>query len=256
MLQQRKFLQCCSCKEDYSKAKNKSSVLQIFPHPLPPSASTPPGKYLISLKLKLLHCETLFVYLNTNDWYIFVISSFRWKIPDRRVLNSELRKLSGEAKRDLARKLLIEADNDDIVLNNNLDSYQDSDFENPFSIMPPAMLKSLDTPDGVSHDPCLKPDRFTALKLLCVKPLGEMIAEYTFSLPQASDYTGCFPGQYVRVRIGKNQRFLSPVSRAKEFGRISLLMKYETHGVFSNSIRSLQIGKNKVNLNTTKRLQI
>ncbi|KAJ7372934.1 hypothetical protein OS493_015390 [Desmophyllum pertusum] len=167
---------------------------------------------------------------------------FWWKIPDRRVLNSELRKLSGEAKRDLARKLLIEADNDDIVLNNNLDSYQDSDFENPFSIMPPAMLKSLDTPDGVSHDPCLKPDRFTALKLLCVKPLGEMIAEYTFSLPQASDYTGCFPGQYVRVRIGKNQRFLSPVSRAKEFGRISLLMKYETHGVFSNSIRSLQIG--------------
>lgn len=177
--------------------------------------------------------------------YILNALSFRLKIPDRRVLNSELRKLSGEAKRDLAHKLLIEADNDDNVLNHNLlqDSYQDSEFENPFNTKPPAILKSLDTPDGVVHDPCLKPDRFTALKLQSVKPLGEMIAEYTFSLPQPTDCTGCFPGQYVRVRIGKDQRFLSPVSRTKEFGRISLLLKYETHGVFSNSIRALEVGK-------------
>lgn len=171
--------------------------------------------------------------------------SFRLKIPDRRVLNSELRKLSGEAKRDLAHKLLIEADNGDNVFNHNPlhDSYQDSEFENPFNTKPPAILKSLDTPDGVPHNPCLKPDRFTALKLQSVKPLGEMTAEYTFSLPQPTDCTGCFPGQYVQVRIGKNQRFLSPVSRVKEFGRISLLLKYETHGVFSNAIRSLQVGK-------------
>ena len=169
----------------------------------------------------------------------------RLKIPDRRVLNSEIRKLSGEAKRDLARKLLTEADNDDSVSNHNRqDSYQDSEFENPFNTKPPAMLKPLDTPDGVAHEPCLKPDRFTALKLLSVKSFGEMIAEYTFSLPQPTDCTGCFPGQYVRLRIGKNQRFFSPVSRAKEFGKISLLLKHETHGVFSNSIRSLQLGKN------------
>ena len=169
------------------------------------------------------------------------------KIPDRRVLNSEIRKLSGEAKRDLARKLLMEADNDDAVSNHNIklqDSYQDSEFENPFNTNPPAMLKPLDTPDGITHEPCLKPDRFTALKLLSVKSFGEMIAEYTFSLPQPTDCTGCFPGQYVQVRIGKNQRFFSPVSRTKEFGKISLLLKHETHGVFSNSIRSLQLGKN------------
>lgn len=155
--------------------------------------------------------------------------------------------MSGEAKRDLARKLLIEADNDDAVSNHNVklqDSYQDSEFENPFNTKPPATLKPLDTPDGVAHEPCLKPDRFTALKLLSVKSFGEMIAEYTFSLPQPTDCTGCFPGQYVRVRIGKNQRFFSPVSRTKEFGKISLLLKHETHGVFSNSIRSLQLGKN------------
>lgn len=171
----------------------------------------------------------------------------RLKIPDRRVLNSEIRKLSGEAKRDLARKLLIEADNDDAALNHNSklqDSYQDSEFENPFNTKPPAVLKPLDTPDGVAHEPCLRPDRFTALKLLSVKSFGEMIAEYTFSLPQPTDSTGCFPGQYVRVRIGKNERFFSPVSRTKEFGKISLLLKHETHGVFSNSIRSLQLGKN------------
>ena len=107
------------------------------------------------------------------------------------------------------------------------------------------MLKSLDIPDGATHarKPCLKPDEFIALKLLSVKPLGEMVAEYTFALPHATDYTGCFPGQYVRVRLGKNQRFLSPVTRAKELGRISLLLKHETHGMFSNSMRALEIGK-------------
>lgn len=182
--------------------------------------------------------------------YILTALSFRLKIPDRRVLNAELRKLSGEAKRDLAHKLLIEAENDGNVLNHNLvqDSHQDSEFENPFNTKPPAMLKSLDTTDGVAHNSCLKPDRFTALKLQSVKPLGEMTAEYTFSLPQPTDCTGCYSGQYVRVRIGKNQRFMSPVSRTKEFGKISLLLKHETHGVFSNSIRSLQVGKENFHL--------
>ena len=110
------------------------------------------------------------------------------------------------------------------------------------------MLKSIDTPAGVTHahKPCLIPDEFVALKLLSVKPLGEMVAEYTFALPQATDYSGCFPGQYVRVRLGKNQRFLSPVSRAKELGRISLLLKHETHGMFSNSMRCLEVGKSRM----------
>ena len=109
------------------------------------------------------------------------------------------------------------------------------------------MIKSIDTLDGVHvHNPCLKPDEFVVLKLLSVRPLGEMVAEYTFALPQAADYTGCFPGQYVRVRLGKNQRFLSPVSRAKELGRISLLLKHETHGMFSNCMRCLEVGKSRV----------
>ena len=130
--------------------------------------------------------------------------------------------------------------------------HQDSEFDNPFSTKPPAMLKSLDIPDGVTHarKPCLKPDEFIALKLLSVKPLGEMVAEYTFALPHATDYTGCFPGQYVRVRLGKNQPFLSPVTRAKELGRISLLLKHETHGMFSNSMRALEVGKSNMLFST------
>ena len=182
--------------------------------------------------------------LITSIFFIY----FRCKLPDSRVLNVELRKLSGDAKRELARKLLAEADNEVSITKYHQPLYQDSEFDNPFSTKPPAMLKSLGIPDGVTHarKPCLKPDEFIALKLLSVKPLGEMVAEYTFALPHATDYTGCFPGQYVRVRLGKNQRFLSPVTRAKELGRISLLLKHETHGMFSNSMRALEVGKNNV----------
>lgn len=167
------------------------------------------------------------------------------KVSDTRVLNSELRKLSAEEKKELARKLLIEASNEDNDFNHNIElqnSYQDSEFENPFNTSPPTMLKSLDIDDELSRNPSLRPNEFTALKLHSVKPLGETLAEYTFSLPQATDFTGCFPGQYVLVRIGKHQRFLSPVSRAKELGKISLLLKHETNGIFSNCIRALQIG--------------
>lgn len=159
----------------------------------------------------------------------------------------ELKKLSGDAKRELAKKLLAEAEIENANVKNHIHhSYQDSEFDNPFNTSPPATLKSLDSTNGfkLEQKTCLKPDEFIALKLLSVQPLAEMVAEYTFALPQASDLTGCFPGQYVRVRLGKNQRFLSPVSRAKEPGKISLLLKLETHGMFSNSMRCLEVGKN------------
>lgn len=159
----------------------------------------------------------------------------------------ELKKLSGDAKRELAKKLLAEAEIENANGKNDIHhSYQDSEFDNPFNISPPATLKSLDSTNGfkLKQKTCLNPDEFIALKLLSVQPLAEMVAEYTFALPQASDLTGCFPGQYVRVRLGKNQRFLSPVSRAKEPGKISLLLKLETHGMFSNSMRCLEVGKN------------
>lgn len=182
--------------------------------------------------------------LITSTFFIYV----RLKLPDSRVLNAELRKLSGDAKRELARKLLAEAENEVSITKNHQPLYQDTEFDNPFSTNPPAMLTSLDIPDGVTHarEPCLKPNEFVALKLQSVKPLGEMVAEYTFSLPHATDYTGCFPGQYVRVRLGKNERFLSPVTSAKELGRISLLLKHETHGMFSYFMRSLEVGKNNM----------
>ncbi|KAM7443135.1 hypothetical protein ABFA07_008076 [Porites harrisoni] len=170
---------------------------------------------------------------------------FWCKVSDDRVLNLELKKLSGDAKRELARKLLAEAEIENANGKNDIHhSYQDSEFDNPFNTSPPATLKSLDSTNGfkLKQKTCLKPDEFIALKLLSVQPLAEMVAEYTFALPQASDLTGCFPGQYVRVRLGKNQRFLSPVSRAKEPGKISLLLKLETHGMFSNSMRCLEVG--------------
>ena len=177
--------------------------------------------------------------------------SSRGKVSEERVLNFELKKLSREAKRELARKLLAEADIEHSNLQNHIrHSYQDSEFDNPFNTRPPAMLKSLDIPDGIAlaQKPCLKPDEFIALKLLSVKHLGDMVAEYTFALPRINDYTGCFPGQYVRVRLGRNQRFLSPVSRAGELGKISLLLKHETHGMFSNSMRCLEVGKKQVQI--------
>ena len=153
--------------------------------------------------------------------------------------------MTGSAKRELARKLLNEAEKEDKVEKNQKCLYEDLDFDNPFSNRPPAILKSPDIQDGIKHarNPCLNPNEFVALRLLSVKSLSEVVAEYTFALPQATDFTGCFPGQYVRVRLGNNQRFLSPVSRAKELGKISLLLKHETHGIFSNSMRSLKIGK-------------
>ncbi|XP_029188883.2 uncharacterized protein LOC114956047 isoform X2 [Acropora millepora] len=169
---------------------------------------------------------------------------FWCKVPDSRALNFELKKLTGSAKRELARKLLNEAEKEDKVEKNQKCLYEDLDFDNPFSNRPPAILKSPDIQDGIKHarNPCLNPNEFVTLRLLSVKSLSEVVAEYTFALPQATDFTGCFPGQYVRVRLGNNQRFLSPVSRAKELGKISLLLKHETHGIFSNSMRSLKIG--------------
>ena len=199
---------------------------------------------------------TFFIFCSVfeNNFFLSLVI-LRGKVSDTRVLNSELRKLSAEEKKELARKLLIEASNEDNDFNHNIElqnSYQDSEFENPFNTSPPTMLKSLDIDDELSRNPSLRPNEFTALKLHSVKPLGETLAEYTFSLPQATDFTGCFPGQYVLVRIGKHQRFLSPVSRAKELGTISLLLKHETNGIFSNCIRALQIGEN----NITKYLEV
>nr|XP_027222737.1 plasma membrane-associated coenzyme Q6 reductase PGA3-like [Penaeus vannamei] len=102
------------------------------------------------------------------------------------------------------------------------------------------------TSDGVQHDPALRPDSWTALKLLSRADLTGNMAVFTFALPKSTDHTGCLPGQYVMVRVavaGKEHlRYFSPVSRPDDFGRIELVLKFETQGVMSRFFQDLKPG--------------
>ena len=160
----------------------------------------------------------------------------------------ELRKLSGKDKRTLAEKLLKEAEVEEKGPVNQ-GGYQDTDFNNPFNSAPPATAEPHITPDGTEHHPALSPDSYTPLKMVSVRPLGKMTAEYNFSLPHPTDHTGCLAGQFVRVRVSENgpespkcERFFSPVSATSDYGKITVLMKYETGGLLSQCFRSLQPG--------------
>ena len=125
--------------------------------------------------------------------------------------------------------------------------YQDSEFDNPFNTKPPAVREPHTSPDGVAHKAALRPDQFVALKLLSVRDLGERQAEYQFFLPKPTDHTGCLPGQYVQAKVtgsdGKPcQRYFSPVSGTSEYGRLTLVMKYESQGQISQQFKLLKPG--------------
>lgn len=169
-------------------------------------------------------------------------------MPNDRILNVELRKLSGDDKRKLAEKLLKEAEAEEEGPVNQ-SSFQDTDFDNPFNTAVPKTSGPHTTPDGTEHRPALRPDSYTALKLESVCPVGERTAEYSFSLPLPTDHIGCLAGQYVKVRVGSNgtesskyERYFSPVSATSDHGKIALLVKYETAGMLSRCFRALQPG--------------
>lgn len=138
---------------------------------------------------------------------------------------------------------------------NETNTYQGTEFDNPFNTQPPATRGPFTDQDGTEHLPALSPDSFVSLKLLSMIPLGEKQAEFRFALPQASQHTGCLPGQYVQVRVPMDkdgerycQRYFSPVSATKDFGRIDLVMRFESHGQLSQRFQALIPGKTKCQL--------
>ena len=157
------------------------------------------------------------------------------------------------------------SNNDDVDFDNNINSgkhqlmkivaadkhsYQDTEFDNPFNTSPPTARGPFMSCDGTWHNPALKPDCYTSLKLTSVNQLNAQQAEYEFALPRPTDHTGCTPGQYIKVRVGQGgadtrhcERFFSPVSATTEFGKIALMLKYETNGELTKRFQAMNIGR-------------
>ena len=153
--------------------------------------------------------------------------------------------MTNDQKVSLAQKILKEVAMNDPT-KTKLDTYQDSEFDNPFNTRPPATVGTYKTPDGVEHAPALSPDKFTEVKLVSVKHFTDKLAMFDFALPHPSDHTGCLPGQYVQVRVDRSgkpcQRYFSPVTGTKEFGKIGLVIRFESHGQFSICLKNLKPG--------------
>ena len=131
-----------------------------------------------------------------------VLSTSRVQKPNVRVLNTELKKMTNDQKVSLAQKILKEVAMNDPT-KAKLDTYQDSEFDNPFNTSPPATVGIYKTPDGVGHAPALSPDKFTEVKLVSVKHFTDKQAMFEFALPHPTDHIGCLPGQYVQVRVDR-----------------------------------------------------
>ena len=171
---------------------------------------------------------------------------------DRRALNAELLKLGDDEKMEIAQRLMREVTMNAPLERNEQNSYQDTEFDNPFNTEPPATRGPFTDGNGIDHLPALSPDCFVPLKLLSIIPLGDKQAEFQFALPQASQHTGCLPGQYVQVRVQADgdgdkycQRYFSPVSATKDYGLINLVMRFESHGQLSKRFRALSPGESR-----------
>lgn len=169
---------------------------------------------------------------------------------DRRALNTELLKLGDDEKMEIAQRLMREVTMNAPLEKNEQNSYQDTEFDNPFNTKPPATRGPFTDGKGIEHLPALSPDCFVPLKLLSIIPLGDKQAEFQFALPQVSQHTGCLPGQYVQVRIHVDgdgdkycQRYFSPVNATNDYGRIDLVMRFESHGQLSKRFRALSPGE-------------
>ncbi|KAK4328149.1 hypothetical protein Pmani_001424 [Petrolisthes manimaculis] len=173
------------------------------------------------------------------------------EMSNERLLQREVKKMTLEEKEKLGKKLLEEAQQEREVSEGTTSKqqhpYQDTDFLNPFNTAPPAALsQEIKTTDGVIHKAAFKPDQWTSLSLLSRHNLTDKMATFTFALPNPTDHTGCYPGQYVTVKVminGKEQiRYFSPVSTPDDHGKIELVLRYETQGLISNYFRELQPG--------------
>ncbi|XP_047469723.1 complex I assembly factor ACAD9, mitochondrial-like [Penaeus chinensis] len=166
---------------------------------------------------------------------------------NERVLHQEVKKMTLEQKERVGRRLLEEASQERQGASAN-HPYQDTDFLNPFNTaQPKALTQDLKTPDGVVHSAALRQDTWTPLALVSRKDVGSKMSSFVFALPRSTDHTGCFPGQFLAVRVtvdGKHHlRYFSPVSRPQDFGRVELVLRFESQGIVSNFFKALQLGE-------------
>jgi len=164
---------------------------------------------------------------------------------NERSLHHELKKMNLDDRRQLAKKIMEEADAEE--RGDVKHPYQETDFENPFNTKPPTFnAKAIAGSDGVSHAPALTPDSWKALKLVTRTDVSDKMAAFVFAYPNPSDHMGCLPGQYIIVRVnikGKMQtRYFSPVSRPNDYGRIELVLRFETQGLMSQFFKALKPG--------------
>lgn len=165
---------------------------------------------------------------------------------NHRVLQREVKKMSASQKEALGQQLLEEAAREKSEAP-PLHPYQDTDFVNPFNTAPPAAPKEESKASGGPvHRAALHKDTWTPLTLTSRHDLTSKMTSFTFSLPNPTDHTGCLPGQFVAVRVevsGKHYlRYFSPVSRPDDYGRLEVVLKYETQGILSTFFKDLQPG--------------
>lgn len=166
--------------------------------------------------------------------------------PNHRVIHHELKKLSLADKKKLAKELMEEVQMEETGTKLK-HPFQDTDFDNPFNICPPAVNdKVIKTADGKSHGPALRPNTWLPLTLKSTASVSDKMASFVFALPKETDHTGCLPGQYVAARVnikGKEQlRYFSPVSCPDDFGSIELVLRFETQGIMSQHFKALKPG--------------
>ncbi|KAF2348837.1 Oxidoreductase FAD/NAD(P)-binding [Trinorchestia longiramus] len=174
-----------------------------------------------------------------------VIDYWDQKVNERKI-HHELGKMSLSDKKKLAKKLNDEVEQEESGLSPN-HPYQDTDFENPFNTAPPSYSgEAIITPDGKSHQAALNPKTWTELALQSRTDVTDKMASFVFQLPNKTDYTGLLPGQYLEIQteIGgqKHTRYFSPTSRPQDFGRIELVMRFETSGIMSKFFQNLKPG--------------
>ncbi|KAK8371722.1 hypothetical protein O3P69_018972 [Scylla paramamosain] len=121
------------------------------------------------------------------------------------------------------------------------------DFDNPFNTCPPAVNdKMIKTVGGENHYPTLKPGTWVSLILKSTITIRDKMASFVFALPEDTDHTGCFPGQYVAaesIMSGKEHvLYFSPVSPPDHFGITELVLRFETHGIMSQHFKALKPG--------------
>ena len=154
--------------------------------------------------------------------------------------------MSSDEKRNLVERLQKEIQLTESDYKGEND-YQGSEFDNPFGTSPPSPLGKTSI-GGVEHEPALCPDTYTAVTLKDWHYIADQLAFFTFVFPQATDHSGCLPGQYIAIKApslngSKSDRYFSPVSPPDQYGSIEIITKFESIGKFSEYLQGLKPGE-------------